>query len=135
MEVDALQKDKRPPKKPKAKAKAKGKAGTLSITFTGTCWYCEKPNHKAVDCRKRIKDEKDGVEAAKLKPKGNGKGTCFRCGRTGHKKSECRATTILGKGKASKGKRKTKGNGKGKGKSKGQDPVCIDCGGKGHLIA
>ena len=56
------------------KAKPKAKAGA----FSGQCAYCDKPGHKAADCRKIFKDEASGIEGAKMSniksKKGMGRG-------------------------------------------------------------
>jgi hypothetical protein len=70
--------------------KPKGKGGGR---FKGTCNYCGKPGHKAIDCFKRKKEQGENGGNGNGSAKNNGKNksevTCFRCKKKGHKSYEC----------------------------------------------
>ncbi|MCP4988571.1 MAG: hypothetical protein GY928_21715, partial [Colwellia sp.] len=111
------------PKKNNKRDRGKGNDGdgnpTKKQRFDGKCDYCGKPNHKAKQCRTRIKDEK----RAKPKPKKPSNRKCGICGRFGHRSKNCNSN------KGGGGKPKPKGGyggGKGGGGNGGRRK-CFRC--------
>ena len=62
------------------------------------CWYCEKKGHRALDCRKKRRDNYSGTLKGSKKGDSKGKsnkekfkGKCYKCGKTGHMSKDCRS--------------------------------------------
>ena len=76
----------------------KGLSGNFQKQFKGTCRYCGKFGHKAIECRSRLQDEARNHQNSSsntVRHQGNQDnrkfmGKCFNCGKVGHRKSECK---------------------------------------------